>query len=98
MSNESFERGRRYERELAQLNVNKTDQSTDFEAGYQKGIEFGQNWVIYLLSTSKDDWVRIAKDAVDRQDWDAVSWASDHAAKLEAYAHQLKEELGKTRE
>lgn len=98
MSNESFERGRRYERELAQLNVNKTDQSTDFEAGYQKGIEFGQNWVVYLLSTSKDEWVRIAKDAVDKQDWDAVTWASDHAAKLEAYVDRLQRELGKNRE
>lgn len=98
MSNESFERGRRYERELARLNVNKTSPSTDFEAGYQKGIEFGQNWVIYLLSTSKDDWVQITKDAVDRQDWDAVAWASAHASKLDYYIKDLKKQLEESHE
>ncbi len=99
MSDESFERGRRYERELAQHNIGNPDKTTnDYLAGYNKGIQFGQNWIIYLLSLRKDDWLRITQDAIDEKDWDAVAWASAHASKLDYYIQDLKKQLEESHE
>lgn len=62
-------------------------------AGMEKGRQLRQSSIIHFLETRRLDWIRMTKEFVAEEDWDAVSWAGEKAAGLGYYIEQIEEYL-----